>query len=67
MKIIIIVVGVLLILLGLHWFGQGTLLFPWPSNPAMDGHSEFVVYGIASVLVGAGLIWYARRSTSVRP
>ena len=52
MKIIIIVVGVLLILLGLHWFGQGTLLFPWPSNPAMDGHSEFVVYGIASVLVG---------------
>jgi hypothetical protein len=67
MKITILVVGVLPVLLGLHWFGQGTLLFPWPSNPAMDGHSEFVVYGIASALVGAGLIWYSQRSTSLRP
>ncbi len=67
MKIILRVLGVLLILLGLHWFGQGTLLFPWPSNPAMDGHSEFAVYGIASALVGACLVWYARRSTSARP
>jgi hypothetical protein len=62
MKIIITVVGIVLILLGLHWFGQGTLLFPWPGNPAMDGHSEFVAYGIASALIGACLVWYARRS-----
>jgi hypothetical protein len=43
MKILKFAVGVLFILLGLHWFSQGTLLFPWPSNPAMDGHSEFIV------------------------
>jgi hypothetical protein len=66
MKVIILVVGVLLILLGLHWFGQGTLLFPWPSNPAMDGHGEFVVYGIASALVGAGLVWYSLKRASAR-
>jgi hypothetical protein len=67
MKIVLLVLGILLVLLGLHWFGQGTLLFPWPSNPAMDGHGEFVIYGIASALVGAGFIWYSRRSTSLRP
>ena len=66
MKITTTIIGVFLILLGLHWFGQGTQLFPSPSNPAMDGHSEFIAYGIASVLVGAGLIWYSRRSSSVR-
>jgi hypothetical protein len=61
MKILKLVVGALCILLGLHWFGQGTLLFPWPSNPAMDGHSEFVVYGIITACLGAGIIWYAQR------
>lgn len=61
MKILILVVGVLCVLLGLHWFGQGTLLFPWPSNPAMDGHSEFVVYGIVTACIGAAIIWYAQR------
>jgi hypothetical protein len=61
MKILTVVVGALLILLGLHWIGQGTLLFPWPSNPAMDGHSEFVVYGLVSAVLGAGLVWYAQR------
>jgi hypothetical protein len=61
MKILKLVVGVLCVLLGLHWFGQGTLLFPWPSNPAMDGHSEFVAYGIVTACLGAGIIWYAQR------
>lgn len=58
--ILLLVVGIVLVLLGLHWFGQGTLLFPWPSNPAMDGHIEFVALGIATALVGVGLIVYSR-------
>jgi NADH:ubiquinone oxidoreductase subunit 3 (subunit A) len=59
-KIPLLVVGIFLVLLGLHWFGQGTLLFPWPSNPAMDGHIEFVALGIVTALVGIGLIFYSR-------
>ena len=42
MKTLFLIVGLLLILLGLHWIGQGTEVFPWPRNPAMDGHVEFV-------------------------
>jgi hypothetical protein len=56
------VLGILRVLLGLDWFGQGALLFPWPSNPAMDGHSEFVALGIASALWRACLVWYAHGS-----
>jgi hypothetical protein len=61
MKVLFLIVGVLLVLLGLHWIGQGTLYFPWPSNPAMDGHIEFVYYGAITALVGIGLAWYSRR------
>jgi hypothetical protein len=61
MKILLVVVGIFLVLLGLHWFGQGTRLFPWPSNPAMDGHIEFVALGIVTAFVGVGLIVYSRR------
>jgi len=61
MQIVWLVIGIFLVLLGVHWFGQGTLLFPWPSNPAMDGHTEFVALGIVTALVGVGLIVYSRR------
>jgi len=62
-KILLLVVGVLCVLLGLHWIGQGTLLFPWPSNPAMDGHGEFIAYGIVAAGIGAVILWFsARRS-----
>jgi hypothetical protein len=37
------------------------LYFPWPSNPAMDGHIEFIYYGVITVLVGLGSAWFARR------
>jgi hypothetical protein len=60
-KIFILAIGVLCVLLGLHWIGQGTLLFPWPSNPAMDGHSEFVLYRIVAACIGMGVIGFARR------
>lgn len=66
MKILELVAGIICIVLGLHWVGQGTLLFPWPSNPAMDGHSEFIVYGVIAACIGAGLVWHAKRQTSGR-
>jgi uncharacterized membrane protein len=61
MKMLFLIVGLLLMLLGLHWIGQGTEYFPWPRNPAMDGHIEFVYYGAIAAAVGIGLAWYSRR------
>ena len=52
MKIIPLVVGAPLILLGLFWFAQGTGLLPRPHNLAM------VDYGAGVVAVGIGLVWF---------
>ena len=59
MKIILLVVGALLLLFGVHWIGQGTLV--WPANPVMDNHIGWAYFGGCAVVAGIILIWYARR------
>jgi hypothetical protein len=51
MKIALLVIGVLVLLLGLHWIGQGTGYLPWPHNPVMDGRPAWTYIGI-----GIGLL-----------
>ena len=63
MKIALLIIGALLVLLGLHWIGQGTAIFIWPANPVMDSHIEWAYYGFGAAVVGAILIWFSRRST----
>jgi len=55
MKIVPLVVGVPLILVGLFWFGQGTGLLPWPGNAAM------IDYGAGVVALGIAFIWFSWR------
>lgn len=61
MRIALIIIGLVLAVWGLHWIGQGTGLFVWPSNPVMDNHIEWAYAGAAGIAAGLGLIWYARR------
>lgn len=61
MKVVLAIVGVLLIVLGLHWIGQGTGTFIWPANPVMDNQITWAYYGGAAVLAGILVIWFARR------
>ncbi len=62
MKIFLGIVGVLVLLLGLHWIGQGTGYFSWPhGNPVMDNHIEWAYYGIAAAIAGLIIIAYSRR------
>jgi uncharacterized membrane protein len=55
MKVVPLVVGVTLILVGLFWFGQGAGLLPWPGNAAM------IDYGAGVIALGIGLIWFSWR------
>jgi hypothetical protein len=64
MKIALLVVGVLVLLLGLHWIGQGTGYFPWPHNPVMDGRPTWTYIGIGTGLLGIIFIWFSRRGNS---
>ena len=61
MKIVLLVAGVVLILLGLHWIGQGTGVVIWPANPAMDNHIAWAGYGAVAAIIGVAVMIYARR------
>ena len=61
MKIVLLVLGVLLLILGLHWIGQGTGYFIWPSNPVMNNHITWAYYGCGAAVTGLIAIWLSRR------
>ncbi|MBI3675580.1 MAG: hypothetical protein HY243_03065 [Proteobacteria bacterium] len=61
MKIVLMIVGVLLLVLGLHWIGQGTGIFIWPSNPVMDNQIQWAYFGSGTAVIGALLILFARQ------
>ncbi len=64
MKVIRIIVGILLILMGIVWFLQGINVLP---GSFMTGRIEYAVLGIVAAIIGIGLIVYPRRQRSAPP
>lgn len=60
MKNLMLVVGILAVLLGLLWIGQGTGYITQIASP-MIGVMRWTYSGAAVVIIGIGLIWYSRR------
>ena len=58
LKTILIIFAVLLILAGGVWTLQGLSVLP---GTFMRGNPQWVINGIITVLVGAGLFWFANR------
>ena len=67
MKSVILVVGILTLVMGLLWAGQGMGLIQWPPHQpgqfTMVGHSNWIYIGLGVALVGCGLIFFSRRKT----
>ena len=61
MKILLTIVGLLLIIMGLFWMGQGAGYIRWPAESFMISAFQWVYYGGATALVGLVLIVFARR------
>ncbi len=61
MKILLLVAGVLALLIGLVWTGQGAGIINWPASSFMLKQTQWIYYGGATALAGAILIWLARR------
>jgi hypothetical protein len=61
MKTVLSIVGLIAILFGLHWIGQGTGVFIWPANPVMDNHIAWAYGGAAVAILGVLIVLYARR------
>jgi hypothetical protein len=61
MKTALLVIGIVAVLVGLLWIGQGTGYVRWPASSFMIDVRVWAWYGLALAIVGAGLIVQARR------
>jgi hypothetical protein len=53
--------GILALLIGLLWIGQGTGYVAWPQSSFMISQIQWAWYGAALAVVGVILIWRGRR------
>jgi hypothetical protein len=61
MKLLLTVVGVVALLMGLLWIGQGTGLVKWPASSFMIDVRPWAYRGVALAVVGAVLVWLGQR------
>lgn len=62
MRTALTIVGIILLLAGLVWIGQGSGYFPYPAESFMISEVQWVYYGGITAAIGLGLIVLARRS-----
>jgi len=61
MKSVLLVLGVAALLMGLLWIGQGLGLVMWPASSFMLAERQWAINGAVLAVVGAVIIWLARR------
>jgi hypothetical protein len=62
MRMLMTIFGVLAVIIGLIWMGQGSGYFPYPASSFMIAQTQWIAYGAVLAVVGALLIWRGRRS-----
>jgi hypothetical protein len=61
MQTVLTIIGILLLLMGLVFMGQGSGYFPYPASSFMISQSRWIYYGGALAVVGLILVFIARR------
>jgi len=61
MRRLLLIAGLLLLVLGLLWIGQGTGVIAWPRSSFMINQIEWAGYGAAAAAFGLVLIWQSSR------
>ena len=61
MKPALLILGVLCLLVGLLWVGQGAGLVHWPASSFMIDQRPWIARGAILAVVGLVLILFARR------
>jgi membrane protein implicated in regulation of membrane protease activity len=61
MRTALLILGILALLIGLLWIGQGTGIVTWPRSSFMISQIQWAWYGVALAVVGVVLIWRGRR------
>jgi hypothetical protein len=61
-KTAVFIIGILAVIIGLVWIGQGTGYFPYPANSLMINQSPWVLRGVLLVVIGGiAIVWSRRR------
>lgn len=60
-KIPLTILGVLMVLMGCLWIGQGLNIIKWPETSFMIGVPMWSWNGMFLAIAGAALIWWSRR------
>ena len=61
MNALLTIIGILLLLMGVVFMGQGSGYFPYPASSFMISESRWIYYGGAIAAAGLILIVIARR------
>ena len=57
MRTALLILGILALIIGLLWIGQGTGIVGWPQSSFMISQMQWAYYGAALAVVGLILIW----------
>ncbi|MGE7370044.1 hypothetical protein ACQKKX_13410 [Neorhizobium sp. NPDC001467] len=60
-RIVLTILGLLMLLAGLLWAAQGTGIFPYPASSFMIDQSPWILRGAVVAVIGAAILWIARR------
>ena len=58
---ILMVIGILAVLMGLLWIGQGTGLVMWPAESFMLAESKWAWNGAVLAGIGRVILWWSGR------
>jgi len=61
MKPVLLIVGIIALLMGLLWIGQGTGYVHWPASSFMLDQRPWALRGAILAVIGLVLILFARR------
>lgn len=60
-RILLRVVGILSVLIGLIWIGQGTGIFPYPASSFMINQTPWILRGAILAAIGVAVLLFVRR------
>jgi hypothetical protein len=61
MQTLVTVVGVVLLIAGLVFIGQGSGYFPYPASSHMINQNRWIYYGAGIAVIGLLILIFARR------
>jgi hypothetical protein len=61
MKPLLTVIGIILVIMGVVFTGQGSGYFPYPASSFMISQTRWIYYGGAIALAGLILVFLGRR------